>query len=159
MYNIVCSQYFKKTISEPDVPPNAHIYPFDEIFDMGSYHVWWPWPWWYSYALKLFPLFCPHFNKLPINPAMISVIIACFMFQGTIAYVPQQAWIQNMTLRDNILFGKDYTHNKYWKIIENCCLKSDLAMMDFGDKTELGEKVGALKSGTHCKGLIVQCVK
>ena len=64
-----------------------------------------------------------------------------------------------MTLRDNILFGKDYTHNKYWKIIENCCLKSDLAMMDFGDKTELGEKVGALKSGTHCKGLIVQCVK
>ncbi|KAF3854047.1 hypothetical protein F7725_014735 [Dissostichus mawsoni] len=33
--------------------------------------------------------------------------------RGSVAYVPQQAWIQNATLRDNILFGKDYNEQKY----------------------------------------------
>ena len=61
--------------------------------------------------------------------------------QGTIAYVPQEAWIQNMTLRENIVFGKEYNSSKYWKTIENCSLKSDLALLDGGDKTEIGEKV------------------
>ena len=26
---------------------------------------------------------------------------------GNLAYVPQQAWIQNMTLKDNIIFGNE----------------------------------------------------
>ena len=66
----------------------------------------------------------------------------CFnLIQGTIAYVPQEAWIQNMSVRDNVLFGKDYNHSKYWKVIENCALKPDLELLDGGDKTELGEKV------------------
>ncbi|XP_053388123.1 multidrug resistance-associated protein 1-like isoform X2 [Mercenaria mercenaria] len=66
--------------------------------------------------------------------------------KGSVAYVPQEAWIQNMTLRDNILFGRHYNHSKYWKVIENCSLKSDLEMLDGGDKTEIGEK------GTNISG-------
>jgi len=30
-----------------------------------------------------------------------------------IAYVPQQAWIMNATVRDNILFGKEFDRVKY----------------------------------------------
>ena len=33
--------------------------------------------------------------------------------QGSISYVPQQAWVMNETLRDNILFGKDYDEERY----------------------------------------------
>ena len=32
---------------------------------------------------------------------------------GTASYVEQQAWIQNMTLRDNVLFGKEFDKKKY----------------------------------------------
>lgn len=32
--------------------------------------------------------------------------------KGSIAYVPQQAWIINATLRDNILFGSPYDEAK-----------------------------------------------
>lgn len=45
---------------------------------------------------------------------------------GRIAYVPQQAWIQNATLQDNILFGRSMDRKRYDQIIEACALKPDL---------------------------------
>ena len=32
---------------------------------------------------------------------------------GSTAYVPQQAWMQNATLKDNICFGKAYNNRIY----------------------------------------------
>lgn len=32
--------------------------------------------------------------------------------RGKVAYVPQQAWIFNSSLRENILFGKLYEKNR-----------------------------------------------
>ena len=61
--------------------------------------------------------------------------------KGSIAYVPQQAWIQNMTLRDNILFGKPYVHHAYQDVLGNCCLEDDLRILPGGDKIEIGERV------------------
>ena len=60
---------------------------------------------------------------------------------GRIAYVPQQAWIQNCTLRDNILFGKSFESTTYKKIVDACAMTPDLAMLPGGDSTEIGEKV------------------
>lgn len=59
---------------------------------------------------------------------------------GSIAYVSQQAWIQNATLQDNILFGKAMDRKLYDKIIDACALKQDLDMLPGGDQTEIGEK-------------------
>lgn len=61
--------------------------------------------------------------------------------QGSVAYVPQQAWIQNATLRDNILFGKPYNEQKYRSVLEVCALTLDLEVLPGGDMTEIGEKV------------------
>ncbi|XP_014278687.1 multidrug resistance-associated protein 1 [Halyomorpha halys] len=60
--------------------------------------------------------------------------------RGSIAYVPQLAWIQNCTLQDNILFGKTLDSKKYHKVINACALKKDLEMLPGGDQTEIGEK-------------------
>lgn len=65
----------------------------------------------------------------------------CFLFQGTVAYVPQQAWVLNATLKDNIIFGKDIDERPYAKVIDVCALKSDLDILPAGDRTEIGEKV------------------
>ncbi|EEB15150.1 multidrug resistance protein, putative [Pediculus humanus corporis] len=67
--------------------------------------------------------------------------------KGTVAYVPQQAWIQNATLRDNILFGKTLDSNLYSKVVEACALKPDLEMLPGGDLTEIGEKGINLSGG------------
>lgn len=63
------------------------------------------------------------------------------MFQGNTAYVPQQAWIKNETLKDNILFGNKYREGVYNDIVEACALKRDLEILPGGDQTEIGEKV------------------
>lgn len=66
---------------------------------------------------------------------------------GTTAYVPQHAWIQNATVRNNILFSGDYDENLYETIVEACCLRQDLTIMPAGDKTEIGEKGINLSGG------------
>ncbi|XP_035783639.1 multidrug resistance-associated protein 1-like [Anopheles albimanus] len=66
---------------------------------------------------------------------------------GRIAYVSQQAWIQNATLKDNILFGKPFDERRYQRIIEACALKPDIEMLPGGDMTEIGEKGINLSGG------------
>ncbi len=48
---------------------------------------------------------------------------------GKIAYVPQTAWIMNTTLKENILFGRDFDKNLYDRVIEACALKQDLGKL------------------------------
>lgn len=67
--------------------------------------------------------------------------------KGSVAYVPQQAWIQNATLQDNIVFGGSIDHASYQRVIEACALKPDLAMLPAGDQTEIGEKGINLSGG------------
>ncbi|XP_050979758.1 ATP-binding cassette sub-family C member 3 isoform X1 [Labeo rohita] len=67
--------------------------------------------------------------------------------RGSVAYVPQQAWIQNATLRDNILFGRPYVEQKYRSVLEACALTPDLEVLPGGDQTEIGEKGINLSGG------------
>ncbi|XP_076024056.1 ATP-binding cassette sub-family C member 3 isoform X2 [Genypterus blacodes] len=67
--------------------------------------------------------------------------------RGSVAYVPQQAWIQNATLRDNILFGNPYNEQKYGCVLEACALTPDLKVLPGGDMTEIGEKGINLSGG------------
>ncbi|GIY19081.1 multidrug resistance-associated protein 5 [Caerostris extrusa] len=74
--------------------------------------------------------------------------------RGSIAYVPQQPWILNSTLRENILFGQLFSSKKvhdiilfiYYEAVYACGLPEDIAALPAGDQTELGE-TGANISG------------
>lgn len=66
---------------------------------------------------------------------------------GRVAYVSQQAWIQNATLQDNITFGRAYVKQFYDQVIQACALAPDLAMLPGGDQTEIGEKGINLSGG------------
>ena len=61
--------------------------------------------------------------------------------QGDVAYVPQEAWIQNVTLKENIVFGESFEEQTYQGVVEACALKPDLAVLPAGDQTEIGERV------------------
>ncbi|CAH1713412.1 unnamed protein product [Aphis gossypii] len=67
--------------------------------------------------------------------------------KGSIAYVPQQAWIQNTSLKDNILFGQTLSDRIYSKVIDACALRADFQMLPAGDDTEIGEKGINLSGG------------
>ncbi|KAL7585144.1 hypothetical protein Lser_V15G41587 [Lactuca serriola] len=66
---------------------------------------------------------------------------------GSTAYVAQTPWIQNGTIQENILFGSPMDRHKYKKVIRTCCLEKDLEMMEFGDRTEIGERGINLSGG------------
>uniref|UniRef100_A0A8C9Z1B7 ATP-binding cassette sub-family C member 5 n=1 Tax=Sander lucioperca TaxID=283035 RepID=A0A8C9Z1B7_SANLU len=66
---------------------------------------------------------------------------------GGFAYVPQQAWILNESLKENILFGNEYDLEKYNAVLEACCLLPDLAELPYGDMTEIGERGANLSGG------------
>ena len=44
------------------------------------------------------------------------------ILRGRVGYTAQQAWIQNGSLRDNILFGSEYQPAKYQRVIRLCAL-------------------------------------
>ncbi|XP_039477391.1 canalicular multispecific organic anion transporter 1-like isoform X2 [Oreochromis aureus] len=67
--------------------------------------------------------------------------------RGSLAFVPQQAWIQNATLKDNILFGSPHEEENFKKVIQACALAPDLELLPGGDVTEIGEKGINLSGG------------
>ncbi|GMF30484.1 unnamed protein product [Phytophthora lilii] len=70
---------------------------------------------------------------------------------GSVAYCSQQPWIQNMTVRDNILFGHLLERKKYQNILDACALTSDLQSLPAGDLTEIGERGVNLSGGQKAR--------
>ncbi|KAF9360492.1 hypothetical protein BGX34_007744 [Mortierella sp. NVP85] len=66
---------------------------------------------------------------------------------GRLAYVSQQAWIVNATLKDNITFGNPFDQARYDRILMACGLLPDIAMLPAGDQTEIGERGINLSGG------------
>ncbi|THC98110.1 hypothetical protein EYZ11_002398 [Aspergillus tanneri] len=65
----------------------------------------------------------------------------------TRAFCPQYAWIQNTSVRDNILFGHGFDEKRYNQVIDACALQSDLAIFPDGDQTEIGERGITISGG------------
>ena len=66
---------------------------------------------------------------------------------GSISYVPQIPWIQNETIRNNILFFSEFIEQKYEEAITFSELKYDLINLEGGDLTEIGERGINLSGG------------
>ncbi|KAL1465333.1 hypothetical protein WDU94_004915, partial [Cyamophila willieti] len=67
--------------------------------------------------------------------------------EGNCAYVSQEAWITNDTLRQNILFGEPFEPQRYYKTLYNCALNTDIHILPGGDQTEIGERGVNLSGG------------
>ncbi|KAI5124178.1 hypothetical protein M0805_000983 [Coniferiporia weirii] len=66
---------------------------------------------------------------------------------GTVGYCPQNAWIQNATIRENICFGRPFEKLRYWRAVHDSCLERDLELLPDYDMTEVGEKGISLSGG------------
>jgi len=66
---------------------------------------------------------------------------------GSVGFCPQQAWIQNATLKDNVLFGLPFDQKKYDDVIRTCALTADIDVLPARDLTEIGEKGINLSGG------------
>ena len=79
---------------------------------------------------------CDEFSKaIKQSTSKTNVKIA-----GSVGLIEQDPWIMNQTIRENILFGQDLDPRKYNETIEICQLVRDLAILEGGDLTQIGEK-------------------
>jgi ATP-binding cassette, subfamily C (CFTR/MRP), member 1 len=94
-------------------------------------------------------------NEIPLVKGTVTV-------DGRVAYCPQTPWIQNLTLRDNILFGEDYADPDialaYEKVIDAAALKPDIAILNDGDLTEIGERGINLSGGQKARVSIARAI-
>lgn len=54
----------------------------------------------------------------------MTLLEGSIAISGTFAYVAQQAWILNATLRDNILFGKEFDEERQGVFDFDCAFPS-----------------------------------
>lgn len=66
---------------------------------------------------------------------------------SSLSFCPQNVWIQNSSLRDNILFGNVFDEDRYQQTIKACALLPDLEVLPKGDLTEIGERGITLSGG------------
>ncbi|GMF06190.1 unnamed protein product [Ambrosiozyma monospora] len=67
-------------------------------------------------------------------------------------------WVQNATVRENILFGCSYDEEKYDTIVEACSLTKDFSLLSGGDLTEVGERGITLSGGQKARISLARAV-
>ncbi|KAJ1944389.1 Transporter of the ATP-binding cassette (ABC), partial [Linderina macrospora] len=75
-----------------------------------------------------------------------------------IAYVSQEPWLRNATIRDNILFGAPYDLARYEETLRICGLKPDLRVFVAGDLSEVGERGITLSGGQKQRVALARAV-
>ncbi|TMW62698.1 hypothetical protein Poli38472_005316 [Pythium oligandrum] len=78
--------------------------------------------------------------------------------RGSVAYVSQQPFIQNATVRENICFGLPFDAARYEEAVRVSCLKKDLQILPGGDRTEIGEKGINLSGGQRTRVALARAV-
>ena len=77
----------------------------------------------------------------------LTIMEGDYQVNGSVSYIPQEAFLINDTLKNNILFGKPYDEEKYNRVLDISQLRPDLEMLIEGDMTEIGERGLNLSGG------------
>ncbi|XP_068702097.1 ATP-binding cassette sub-family C member 4-like isoform X3 [Montipora foliosa] len=77
---------------------------------------------------------------------------------GTIGYACQQPWIFSGTVKENILFGKEFVKERYLKVLEACALQRDLEVFNDGDSSLVGERGVVLSGGQKARISLARAV-
>ncbi|NXR19167.1 MRP7 protein, partial [Cinclus mexicanus] len=84
-------------------------------------------------------------------------VYVCDLEQG-FGLATQEPWIQFTTVRENILFGREYDAGLYEEVLEACALSEDLKILPAGDQTEVGENGVTLSGGQKARIALARAI-
>ncbi|KAI8379596.1 P-loop containing nucleoside triphosphate hydrolase protein [Radiomyces spectabilis] len=106
-----------------------------------------------------------HCPRTPVATAVSADFAICdeipeeaWILDHAVAYVSQTAWLQNASIRDNILFGLPMVEQRYKDTLTACALDKDLTILEDGDMTEIGEKGITLSGGQKARVALARAV-
>ncbi|KAJ2981632.1 hypothetical protein NUW58_g6640 [Xylaria curta] len=82
----------------------------------------------------------------------------CILPEQMMGYCAQSPWLQNMSIRDNILFNFPYDPVKYKRVVDACALTPDLATFSHGDLSDIGENGIGLSGGQKARVALARAV-
>lgn len=80
------------------------------------------------------------------------------LLSAGVAYCSQTAWLETMSIRDNIVFGQYFDKDRYAKVLDCCCLAPDLKTFPDSDQTEVGENGVSLSGGQKARVALARAV-
>lgn len=100
-------------------------------------------------------------GKSSVLRALLGDLRLCYgdvAMRGSCSYVGQKPFIQNATLKDNILFGSPMDEERYQQTLSMCALLPDLDVLPAGDATEIGERGINLSGGQKTRVALARAV-
>ena len=85
-------------------------------------------------------------------------ICGAVVVRGDIAYVAQQSWVMNASVKENIVFGHRWDPNFYNQTVRACALLEDFESLPDGDRTEVGERGISLSGGQRARLTLARAV-
>ena len=76
----------------------------------------------------------------------------------SISYAAQTSWLQNQSIKDNILFGSEFEEERYNAVVEACALLPDFKIFEDGDDTEIGTRGVTLSGGQKARVALARAV-
>ena len=70
---------------------------------------------------------------------------------NSLAYSPQDPWIMNGTIRENIVMGSSFDESFYEQVVASCGLTYDFFLFLQGDKTLVGDRGVQLSGGQRAR--------
>ncbi|KAK3092515.1 hypothetical protein FSP39_003868 [Pinctada imbricata] len=74
------------------------------------------------------------------------------------SFVSQEPWIQHASIKDNILFGSEFSSRKYEAVLDAAALMEDLKVLPAGDRTEVGENGVTLSGGQKARLTLARAI-
>lgn len=87
---------------------------------------------------------------LPTEPDAgnaLSASVPMVQKGGRISYAPQDPFILNQSLRENVLFGSELDMDRYNRVLDACALRPDIQQLGGSDLIQIGERGVTLSGG------------
>ncbi|ORX41111.1 hypothetical protein BD324DRAFT_613230 [Kockovaella imperatae] len=78
--------------------------------------------------------------------------------RNSVSYAAQTPWLQQQSIKDNILFGEKFDEDRYEATVEACALNPDFDMLEDGDMTEIGAKGVSLSGGQKARVALARAI-
>ena len=72
-----------------------------------------------------------------------------------VSYAAQTPWLQQQSIKDNIIFGYPFDEARYKDVLECCALNPDLKVLEDGDRTEIGARGVSLSGGQKARSVMI----